>query len=429
MSTDPASCPHFSPIQPAAPSPAPAQAVVLVGGRGSRLGALTDSTPKPLLPVGARPFLDHLLEEITRHGIAEVLLLCGYRAEAVRARYDGTRVNGARVSCLVEPEPLGTGGALAFARRHGRLAERFFVLNGDSLFDLNLHDLARLQARAGTRAAVALRQVPDTGRYGRVTVDGERVTAWAEKTGDGPGAINAGVYVVSASAIDALPAGASSLERDLFARLAARGDLAGATYGGFFIDIGVPADLARAQTALPQALRRPTAFLDRDGTLNVDHGYVHTPATFDWMNGAKQAVKRLNDRGYRVVVVTNQAGVAHGYYDTGTVDALHAWMQRDLIAAGAHVDAIAYCPHHPQGRAAAYARTCCCRKPGPGMIEAALAAWPTDRANSFLIGDRPGDLQAAESAGISARLVAPEGPLTAVEGALGACGPRASGSA
>ena len=419
MSATPSDCPRYSPIQPSAPSPAPEQAVVLVGGRGSRLGGLTETTPKPLLPVGDRPFLDHLLGEIARHGIAEIVLLCGYRAEALRARYAGARINGARVRCLVEPQPLGTGGALAFARREGVLGPEVFVFNGDSLFDVNLHDLALGRAEAES-AAVALRRVADTGRYGHVAMDGTRITGWAEKTGGGPVEINGGVYLLSTRALDRLPGGASSLERDLFPALAREGRLAGRIYDGFFIDIGVPEDLARAQRAVPRALRRPIAFLDRDGTLNRDHGYVHTPAAFDWVSGAREAVKLLNDAGYRVAVVTNQAGVARGYYSTGAVDALHAWMQGQLIAVGAHLDAIAYCPHHPEGVVSGYACPCRCRKPGPGQIEALLAAWPTDRSRCFLLGDRAGDLAAAAAAGVPGYLTDGRDLLADVRAALAA---------
>ena len=148
-----------------------------------------------------------------------------------------------------------------------------------------------------------------------------------------------------------------------------------------------------AKASTPQ----PTAFLDRDGVLNVDHGYVHAVERLDWIDGAPQAVKLLNQAGYRVIVVTNQSGVARGFYDEAAVKTFHAHMQAALAAQGAKIDAFYYCPHHPDGSVAALAIECDCRKPGTGMLEQAAREWPVDRARSFLIGDKDADVAAAKA--------------------------------
>jgi len=145
---------------------------------------------------------------------------------------------------------------------------------------------------------------------------------------------------------------------------------------------------------------RPAAFLDRDGVLNHDTGYVHTPGRFEWITGAREAVRHLNDAGYFVFVVTNQAGVAHGYYEEATIHTLHAWVSKELARAGAHVDAFYHCPHHPEGKLAPYRRACDCRKPGRGMLLRAGQEWPIDWSGSFLVGDRDSDMAAAAAAGI-----------------------------
>lgn len=140
---------------------------------------------------------------------------------------------------------------------------------------------------------------------------------------------------------------------------------------------------------------RPAAFLDRDGVLNIDHGYTHRIEQLEWIEGAQQSVRMLNDAGVLVIVITNQAGIARGMYDEEKVRAFHAHMQDVLKRQGAHIDAFYYCPHHPEGKIVKFAIKCACRKPGTGMLTQAVNDWPIDVTRSFLIGDKASDLEAA----------------------------------
>ena len=141
-------------------------------------------------------------------------------------------------------------------------------------------------------------------------------------------------------------------------------------------------------------------FFDRDGTLNVDVHYLHDPAAFVWIPGAVDAVRFANAHGYLVIVITNQSGVARGYFGEADVQRLHNWMNEDLRAHGAWIDAFYYCPHHPDGADAMYRQECGCRKPAPGMILRALREHDIDPHASLLIGDGARDVQAAERAGV-----------------------------
>ncbi len=312
---------------------------------------------------------------------------------------------GLEAVVVTEPERAGTGGALVHALP--ALDESFLLFNGDSWFDVNVLDLALRLDVPGMLAAMALREVEDAARYGTVSLKAGSVTAFAEKRGlHQPGLVNGGVYAMRRALVERLPA-RSSLERDGLAVLAPSGRLAGRRYDGFFLDIGIPEDLERAQFAIPAAQRRAAVFLDRDGVLNADLGYVGTPERFRWLDGARDAVKRLNDAGFFVFVVTNQAGVARGFYDEAAVARLHAHIDRDLAAVGAHVDAYRYCPHHPDGTVAVYRRTSEMRKPEPGMLLDLMAHWPVDRTQSLMIGDQDHDVEAGRRAGIAAVRLAP----------------------
>ncbi|MBY0227254.1 MAG: HAD-IIIA family hydrolase [Hyphomicrobium sp.] len=188
---------------------------------------------------------------------------------------------------------------------------------------------------------------------------------------------------------------------DAFPAIALQGRLCGEVYDNYFLDIGLPATFEEARSQLPRRRHRPAAFFDRDGVLNLDTGYAHRPADLRWMNNAEAAVRYLNDRGYFVFVVTNQAGVAKGLYDESAVVAFHNVMQQHLLERGAHIDAFYYCPYHsdalvPQYRISEHPD----RKPAPGMILRAGREWPIIVESSFLIGDQKTDLEAATAAGL-----------------------------
>lgn len=145
---------------------------------------------------------------------------------------------------------------------------------------------------------------------------------------------------------------------------------------------------------------RAAVFFDRDGTLNVDKDYLYRIEEFEWMEDAPQAIRWANQKGFLVIVVTNQSGVARGYFTEDDVLRLHEWMNEDLVRAGAHIDAFYYCPHLPNGRVDAYAKECNCRKPKPGLIERACVDFDIDKEASIVIGDKPRDVECAEAAGV-----------------------------
>lgn len=221
------------------------QAIVLVGGEGTRLRPLTNSVPKPALTLVDRPFLAYMIEWLASHGVSEVVLACGFLPDVLREALAGEEERaGVAIRYAVEPEPLGTAGAIRFAADSlgDDLGERFLALNGDVLTDLDLSALLRAHERWGAAATIGLHPVEDSSAFGLVDSGEEgEVFEFLEKTGDRkPGEINAGMYVLQRSVLDLIPSGENvSIERDVFPRLVGN-RLHGLLLEGYWMDIGTP---------------------------------------------------------------------------------------------------------------------------------------------------------------------------------------------
>jgi D,D-heptose 1,7-bisphosphate phosphatase len=389
------------------PTATVSQCAVLVGGLGTRLGALTAATPKPLLPCGDRPFLAWLLREFIRFGVSDFLLLTGHLSTAVEnaaADIQTALPGDVRITLSQEPQRAGTGGAVFHARE--QLRERFLLCNGDSLFDSNL---AALLADAAhdpdeTVGRLLLRRLDDASRFGVVSLDQDRITAFQERPPAGtPGIINGGVYLFRRALIEHLGPDCS-LEGDVMPRLARDGRLRGTLGSGYFRDIGVPEDFQRAQTEIPRQLHRRALFLDRDGVLNIDHGYVGSADRFEWVEGAREAIRHATEAGWHVFIVTNQSGVARGLYDEDVVRALLAWIGDQARLAGGTIDDARYCPFHAEATVPAYRQAHPWRKPEPGMLLDLIRAWEVDPARAVMVGDQETDMRAAARAGVAGYL-------------------------
>jgi D-glycero-alpha-D-manno-heptose 1-phosphate guanylyltransferase len=226
-------------------------AIVLAGGFGTRLAAVSGGVPKPMVEVAGRPFIEHVLDQLLEAGIERVILAVSYRWELLRDRI-GESYRGASISYCVEGEPLGTGGAILKCFQEYGL-ERALILNGDTLFRVDLTELVASHTKEGASITMALRRLEDTARYGVVTCDASgSIDAFHEKSGNRPGLINGGIYVIERRVFDGVTLPVKfSFERDfLQQRVAELRPLAVTSDDAYFIDIGIPEDLRRARNEL-----------------------------------------------------------------------------------------------------------------------------------------------------------------------------------
>ena len=248
------------------------RAVVLVGGFGTRLRPLTDTTPKQLLTVAHRPMIEHAVDHLARHGVTEVVLSVGFRPDAFEVAYPDGRCAGVPARYAVEPEPLDTAGAIGFAARDAGIDDTFLACNGDVLTDLDIGALVDSHRATGAAATIALTRVDDPSRYGVVPTDHDgRVLGFFEKPPPGQtptNLVNAGTYVLEPSVLDRIPVGRpASVERQVFPAMAVDGTLFAMAFDSYWVDVGTPATYLAANLRMvrpsggihPEATVDPTA--------------------------------------------------------------------------------------------------------------------------------------------------------------------------
>ena len=399
------------------------QAVILAGGMGARLASRLNGRPKPLIEIGGQPLLERQLGQLAAAGVEEAIVLVNHEAGQIEAFLSERSFGAMRVSLIDDGAARGTAGAVLACL--GRLSERFLVLYGDTLFDIDIAAFAAAHARAQADATLFLHPNDHPADSDLVELDDDGRIAAFHGYPHPPGAVlpnlvNAAFYCVERRALERYRRLDPPLDfaKDLFARMLADGArLHGYRSFEYIKDVGTPARVDKAEGdllsgAVARARRdRPQAavFLDRDGVLNELRGYIRTPEELVLIPGAAQAVRSLNRQGLRAVVVTNQPVLARGECTPEALRRVHAKLDTELGREGAYIDALYVCPHHPHsgfpGEVAALKIDCECRKPKIGLILEAAAELNIDLAQSWMIGDSTPDLLAARRSGLRSILV------------------------
>lgn len=406
--------------------------VIMAGGRGTRIASVANDIPKPMIPIGGKPVLEHELESLRDQGFSDIIITVGHLGSVIMDYFgDGTGISpatgkpfGVRISYFVEQTPLGNAGALFHLK--DQLTDDFLLLNADAMFDVDFNRFVRFHKAHG--GLVTLFAHPNSHPYdsGLLIVDEKNcVQQWLTKEDPRPeyyrNIVNAGLHVVSPNVLDmVVPAGKVDLDRQILKPLAGKDTMFAYLSPEYVSDMGTPEryqkvcrDFEKGNIA-SRNLKRPqkAVFLDRDGTINQYVGFLRDIESFELLPGVGEAIRKINGSGYLAILVTNQPVIARGEVTRGQLQQIHNKMETLLGQEGAYLTAIYYCPHHPhkgyEGEIPELKFDCDCRKPKPGMLNQAAADFGIDLTESWMVGDSENDILAGIRAGCRTALITEE---------------------
>jgi D,D-heptose 1,7-bisphosphate phosphatase len=373
------------------------QAFILAGGFGTRLAYIVKDVPKPMAPIGRKPFLAFLIENLKNQGIKEIVLLTGHKSEQIESYFGNGSRFGVNIQYSVETSPLGTGGAILKAANLYLKNDNFLVLNGDTYFDVDCKLLMQFHEENQAVLTIGLKYKKDVKRYGNVEISGSRVSRFTEKNPSlEDGLINGGIYAVHKKALSYFEKRETllSFENEVMPLLMKQETILGIPFGGKFIDIGVPEDYSFADQVLKgwqKQKKIKAAFLDRDGIINKDKGYTNKLSDLEWVDGIISFLKKLARLKYQLIIVTNQAGIAKGKFTEEDYLSFQKGLTICLKKEGIIILDSFYCPFHKEGTVKKYTKNSFLRKPNPGMILEAADLYNIDISKSIMVGDKASD--------------------------------------
>lgn len=391
-------------------------AVILAGGKGTRLAEVRADVPKPMMPVLGKPLLAYQIDLLKAHGFTTVWLIVNHMYEHIESYFSDGKDFGVDIKYYVEEKPLGTvGGVKAI---EAQLKEPFLVLYGDVLMDMDLSRLVAFHHNKNADATLVVHPNDHPYDSDLLAVDNEsRVTAfYAKPHPEGlryRNLVNAAAYVFDPVVLEHLEPGVKAdFGKDIFPTLHSKLNVFAYNTPEYLKDMGTPDRLEKVEEALKSGKvaarnlnnKQRCVFLDRDGVINIDTDLIDRPEDLELYPYTASSIRRLNKMGFLVVVVTNQSVIARGLCTIATLDEIHKKMETELGQDGAFVEAIYYCPHHPhsgyEGEIKEFKVECSCRKPKPGMLLKAADRFNIDLTQSYLVGDSPRDIEAGANAGV-----------------------------
>lgn len=367
--------------------------VILVGGKGRRLGDLTKNTPKPLIKINGLSFIKILLYRLCQYNFKTIYLICSYKSDQFIKEYNNKYILGVRIICLVEKKPKDTGGALYEIKN--KIKSDFFLINGDTFFDIDLDKFYLFTKKLKTEINLALvknKNYKSNRKLINISISNKNKIIIKKNKSL---IMNGGIYLIKKNFLKKISNKKISLENDILQRNINLGNVSGQIYNNYFIDIGLKKNLKKAKKDFKLFNHSKCFFLDRDGVINKDKGYTYKVKDLKLLTHISKIIKHLNKRKFLIIIVTNQSGIGRGYYSEKQFNYFNEKLVKRLEKKNAHIDDIFFCPHHPFYGKKNYKKNCRCRKPNNGMLLDAIQKWGINTKKSFMIGDKLTDYMAA----------------------------------
>ena len=409
--------------------------VIMAGGKGTRIASVNSEVPKPMIEIGGKPILQWQIENLKACGLTDIILVVGYMGKVIQDYFkDGTSF-GVHISYFVESTPLGTAGALF---KMSQLTDDFLLMCGDVILDVDFnrfiafHHKNKAWASLMTHpnghpydSSLLVTKVLSPQELGGLPVDTHCVVQWMNKEDERSyykNRVNAGIEIISPVLLQEtmrnyVPRHPENpdkidLDRDVLKPNIQSGRIYAYDTPEYIKDMGTPdryyeveSDILSGKVKARNLTNKQKAvFLDRDGTINQYVGFLTKPEQFELIPEVPAAIKLINKSGYLAIVVTNQPVIARGDCTWEGLQMIHDKMETELGKAGAFLDGIYVCPHHPdkgfEGERLEYKVACDCRKPGSGLILRAAQDFNIDLSQSIMIGDSDNDIEAGRQAGL-----------------------------
>lgn len=412
--------------------------IIMAGGKGTRIASVKSDVPKPMIDICGKPILEWQIDCLRNQGLKDIVLVIGYLGDVIKNYFgDGSRF-GANISYFVEDQPLGTAGALFKMN----LTEDFLLLCGDVIMDVDFNRF--VEFHRSHKAWASLMAHPNGHPYdssllvteilppqvpGGNPVDTHRVVKWMNKEDERvyyKNRVNAGIEIISPELLreimkNFVPRHPETpdkidLDRDVLKSGISSGRIFAYDTPEYIKDMGTPERYYEVERDIQSgkvkarnlSQKQKAIFLDRDGTINKYVGFLTKPEQFDLIDGVADTIKQINKSGYLAIIVTNQPVIARGDCTWEELQTIHDKMETELGKAGAFVDGIYICPHHPdkgfEGERPEYKHSCDCRKPRPGLLLQAAQDFNIDLSQSIMIGDSDCDKETGIKAKCKAAL-------------------------
>ena len=401
----------------------------MAGGRGTRISSVASDIPKPMIQIGGKPVLEHLLECLKMQGFHDIIITVGHLGYVIIDYFgDGRKISpvtkepfGVNIEYYVEEEPLGNAGALFNLRE--KLTKDFLLLNADVMMNVDFKRLVAAHKNNGGLATILTHPNDHPYDSGLVIADENgRVIKWLAKEDERPqwykNKVNAGIHVLSSELLNKeVETAKVDLDRQILKPLVQLGELYAYDSPEYVKDMGTPEryesvceDYKSGRIVAKNLKQKQKAiFLDRDGVINKYVGFLRSIDEFELIEDVVRAINKINKSDYLAIVVTNQPVIARGEVTVEKLHVIHNKMETLLGNQGAYLDAVYYCPHHPhkgyEGEVPQLKIECNCRKPKPGMLLKAAEDFNIDLSQSWMVGDSENDILAGKNAGCKTVLI------------------------